>query len=149
MKASAAVQRKFFRGKQAAGQIIDAVGRGDFRQATEYVGRVCVLAVGAAFPKVLGKRELPNGVEAEGFDRQYGVETSEPVRVTEMELDGAAKTVQASYYQPSSPELLRGIMRELKELNVEFEQCNFVDVGSGRGLVLLVASEQRVKRVIG
>ena len=149
MKASAALQRKFFRGKQAAGQIIDAVGRGDFRQATEYVGRVCVLAVGAAFPKVLKKCEHPNGVEAQGFDQQFGVETSAPMRLAEMELDGTAKTVQASYYQPSSPELLRGIMRELQALNIDFERFNFVDVGSGKGLVLLIASERPFKRVIG
>src|SRR5688500_18666349 len=112
MKASAAIQRKLFRGKQAAEMIVQAVGRGDFRQATEYVGRVCVLAAGAVFPKVLGKCEHANGAEARGFDQQYGVETSAPMRIAEMELDGAAKTVQASYYQPSSPELLRGILCE-------------------------------------
>ena len=145
MRATAAFQRKFFRGRQAAGQIFNAVGRGDLRQATEYIGRVLVLAAGTAFPKMLGRCEHPNGAQAKCFDDQFGVETSSPMRLADMELDANASTVQASYYQPSSPELIRGMLRELA---LDWGRFTFIDVGSGKGLVLLVASEQPFQRVM-
>jgi hypothetical protein len=141
-----AVQRKLFRGRQAMQLISDAVREGRFRQAAEYLGRVLVLAVGTVFPQVHGRIEHPNDDETQKFDEQFGLDTSQTVRLNEMELDHAASAVQASYYQPSSPAVFRQIAEDLQ---LEWERFTFVDCGSGKGLVLLLASELPFKRIQG
>ncbi|HEX7861079.1 MAG TPA: class I SAM-dependent methyltransferase [Verrucomicrobiae bacterium] len=146
MMGASILRRKIFRGRQALELIAEAVRKRNYREATDYVGKLCALTVGTAFPKLLAKSELPNGAEAQNFDAQFGIETSQPMRVAEMELEASANTVQASYYQPSSPALFRRIMAEL---NLDWPRFTFVDVGSGKGLVLLLASELPFERVLG
>lgn len=146
MISATGLRRKLFRGKQALQLIGGALREGNYRQAFEYFGRVCVLIVGVALPEVVAKSEHPNGAEAQGFDSQFGVETSRPMRLSEMELEADANTVQASYYQPSSPALFRKIMAEL---NLDWKRFTFVDCGSGKGLVLLLASELPFRRILG
>jgi Histone methylation protein DOT1 len=51
-----------------------------------------------------------------------------------------------SSYQPIEPELFQEM---LNALGVDYSQFTFVDVGSGKGRALLMASEYPFKRVIG
>jgi len=51
-----------------------------------------------------------------------------------------------SAYQPVEPELFRKMMAEL---DIDFSQFNFVDIGSGKGRALLLAAEYPFQRIIG
>ncbi|MBV9182995.1 MAG: class I SAM-dependent methyltransferase [Acidobacteria bacterium] len=49
-------------------------------------------------------------------------------------------------YQPVDPELFRAIMSSLE---FDFTEFTFLDIGSGKGRALLLASEHPFKRIIG
>ncbi len=51
-----------------------------------------------------------------------------------------------SPYQPTEPALFREMMASLP---IEFDQFTFVDLGSGKGRTLLMASEYPFKRIVG
>jgi SAM-dependent methyltransferase len=51
-----------------------------------------------------------------------------------------------SPYQPTDPALFREMMASLP---VEFDQFTFVDLGSGKGRTLLMASEYPFRRIVG
>jgi predicted RNA methylase len=51
-----------------------------------------------------------------------------------------------SPYQPTEPSLFREMMANLP---IEFDQFTFVDLGSGKGRTLLMASEYPFRRIVG
>jgi len=51
-----------------------------------------------------------------------------------------------SPYQPTDPALFHGLLAELK---IDFRKFVFVDIGSGKGRVLLMAAEYPFRRIIG
>lgn len=51
-----------------------------------------------------------------------------------------------SPYQPTEPALFREMMASLP---IEFDQFTFVDLGSGKGRTLLMASEYPFRRIVG
>ena len=78
------------------------------------------------------------------YDCDYGVDTTWArlnwrVRLREVFTE--------RLYQPTAPEEFREIMRQLPE--VDFAQFTFVDLGSGKGRVLLMAAEYLFRRIIG
>jgi SAM-dependent methyltransferase len=51
-----------------------------------------------------------------------------------------------SPYQPTDPVLFRGM---LDALQIDFEDFTFIDIGSGKGRVLLMAAEYPFRRILG
>jgi SAM-dependent methyltransferase len=51
-----------------------------------------------------------------------------------------------SPYQPTEPDLFREMMARLP---IEYERFTFIDLGSGKGRTLLMASEYPFKRIVG
>ena len=51
-----------------------------------------------------------------------------------------------SAYQPTDPAMFREMMTELP---IQFDQFSFVDLGSGKGRTLLLASEYPFQRIVG
>lgn len=51
-----------------------------------------------------------------------------------------------SPYQPTAPELFREMMDQLK---IDFSRFAFIDLGSGKGRTLLMASEYPFRRIVG
>jgi hypothetical protein len=75
------------------------------------------------------------------FDRRFGVDTIETTS------DRALPAVPFGIrYQPTKIKRLRKIFGELR---VSYQDFIFLDVGSGKGRVLLVASEFPFRRIIG
>ena len=79
------------------------------------------------------------------FDRRFHVETSGIIRMEEYDIE-AKKKETAIRYQPTPIKPLRSI---LKSLNIDHFQYTFIDVGSGKGRVLLLASEFPYNKIIG
>src|ERR1700730_12933596 len=75
------------------------------------------------------------------FDRRFGVDTLETTS------DRALPAVPfGTRYQPTKIKRLRKIFGELR---VSYQDFIFLDIGSGKGRVLLLASEFPFKRIIG
>jgi Histone methylation protein DOT1 len=83
--------------------------------------------------------------EHEQFDLKYGVDTQSRVQVSELEQ--SAPVVQfANRYEATPIAALHKIIRGLK---VDRSHFTFIDLGSGKGRVLLIAGLYRFKAVIG
>jgi SAM-dependent methyltransferase len=54
-----------------------------------------------------------------------------------------------SCYQPTEPALFREMMATMSSLEIDFRDFTFIDVGSGKGRVLLMAADYPFHRVLG
>jgi SAM-dependent methyltransferase len=79
------------------------------------------------------------------FDRRFGVDTSGMVEQSELGIDVGKIAAAAAYGATPRPVFFR----ILKSLPVRYERFTFVDLGSGKGAVLLYAAELPFKKVIG
>lgn len=80
------------------------------------------------------------------FDRRFGTDTAGSVPATDLGIEDPFTREQAILYLPSPADVTRWMLRTV---NVEPSRCTFVDLGCGKGRVLLVASERPFKRIIG
>ena len=80
-----------------------------------------------------------------GFDRKFGVETSGIVWVAHLDI-GVAQKRAAQHYEPTPTSAVRSM---LKRVTIDHSEYTFIDFGSGKGRVLLLASEYPYKRIIG
>jgi SAM-dependent methyltransferase len=78
------------------------------------------------------------------FDLCYGTDTLRRVELNTLNFESEHKK-DATWYQPTQAKPLRDILRKL---NLPKEGV-FVDLGSGKGRVLLIAAQFRFKKVVG
>jgi hypothetical protein len=79
------------------------------------------------------------------YDYRHGTDTSSFVQVKE--LSAASKNLKnAGHYEPSSPFLFKTIMNHL---SVDYNEYVFIDIGSGKGRILILASDYPFAEVIG
>ena len=79
------------------------------------------------------------------FDRQHGTDTSGVVPVENLGV-ASESLKEAVWYEPMSVKVFRQIMDHLP---IAFGEFEFIDFGSGKGRVLLLASARGFKRVTG
>jgi hypothetical protein len=79
------------------------------------------------------------------FDRQRGVETATWVRVPELDTSSANREY-AVRYEPSSIAEWTLLMDKLR---IDHRDFTFVDYGSGKGRVLMLAAEYPYRRILG
>lgn len=79
------------------------------------------------------------------FERRYGVDMAD-VPLAELKIDAASRERATSHYEPSRLMPLRAVLRLLKQLD---PAGTLVDLGCGKGKVLLVAAECGMNRVRG
>ena len=84
--------------------------------------------------------------EADRFDATFGVETSQPVEQWEVEEADDAALQNNSRYSPTP---VRTIRQVIAASPLKYEDVSFVDLGSGKGRVMLVASDFPFKKIIG
>lgn len=80
------------------------------------------------------------------FDARFGTDTSGRMVPDELGIADATAREQAILYLPSPPRVTRWM---LNAIGVAHEEYSFVDLGCGKGRVVLVASEYPFRRVIG
>lgn len=79
------------------------------------------------------------------FDRKYGVDTVGTIELSELGVK--SPTVPDSlWYEPIPEKIFRALM---SQVDVPYGDYTFVDVGSGKGRALLMASEYPFARVLG
>lgn len=79
------------------------------------------------------------------FDQEHGTDTLTRVDLTDLEIDSPNR-LHGVYYQASPVCSTRKLLRSL---GIRHEEFTFVDFGSGKGRILLLASELPFKHVIG
>ena len=79
------------------------------------------------------------------FDRRHATDTAGIVRLGALRIESPNRDLGVRY-QPSDPDGFRSL---LEALPVDLKDYVFVDLGSGKGRVLLLASEFPFRRVVG
>ena len=79
------------------------------------------------------------------FDWQHGVRTCGSTNLADLTVVGNNTSHGRPYY-PSHPKFLSEV---LSSLNIDYPSYTFVDFGSGKGRVLLIASESPFSEIIG
>lgn len=79
------------------------------------------------------------------FDARHGTETLADVRLQGLAIDSPNRQL-GNRYHPTPPRALRSV---LARLAIDPADYSFVDIGSGKGRVLLVASAFPFKRIVG
>jgi SAM-dependent methyltransferase len=77
------------------------------------------------------------------YDFEQGVDTTASNLATTTRLAGAAA---GGGYQPTDPDLFRHM---LGQLAIDFSRFTFLDIGSGKGRALLLASDYPFHRIVG
>ena len=85
------------------------------------------------------------------FDRRFGVNTSAKdldlkKRKPLIQAINSSNAEQLTTFGPADPKLMNGV---LEALPIRYEDYTFVDLGSGTGRVLLMASEFPFRKIIG
>lgn len=80
-----------------------------------------------------------------GFDMRHGVDTCQPLSIHDLDVDASLKSDLVGY--EAAP--VRVVRRLLRALPVDPAEYTFIDYGSGKGRVLLLASELPFRKVIG
>ena len=83
--------------------------------------------------------------EADGFDKQYGTDTTTMVGPAEFGVS-RDKIRYATKYIATLP---RTFERIIAAMDIKHQNYTFIDFGSGKGRILLLASQLPFKRVIG
>lgn len=79
------------------------------------------------------------------FDQEFGTDTDGVVPLWKLQIESPYRE-QGVRYQASAPDFIRAAIESLPIQPAEF---TYVDIGSGKGRTLLVASEYPFRRVIG
>ena len=79
------------------------------------------------------------------FDLRFGVETSTRVHLTDLKID-SPNWVHAGGYWPTSTAIIHEV---ISTLPIRYQDFVFIDFGSGKGRVLLQASDWPFRRIIG
>jgi SAM-dependent methyltransferase len=80
-----------------------------------------------------------------GFDRRFGTDTSGVIPKADLGLGGEHADA-ANHYEPVQLPVFRRIMRDLP---IDHANYAFLDLGSGKGRALLMASQYPFRRIIG
>lgn len=80
-----------------------------------------------------------------GFDLKYGVETCALRSIHDLDVDDALKS-DLRGYEPTPVRVIRAMLHSIP---IKHSEYTFIDYGSGKGRVLLIASEFPYKKIIG
>jgi SAM-dependent methyltransferase len=79
------------------------------------------------------------------FDARYGVDTGGIIQLSELGIEGDTWEYGVPYWATDPDDFAKLI----GELDVRHEEYTFVDFGSGKGRVLLLASDYPFKKIVG
>jgi SAM-dependent methyltransferase len=80
------------------------------------------------------------------FDRRFGVSTSGKIPVSALNIDSGNKTA-GTRYEPTAPAAFSEMMAVLPQKLIP--RATFIDIGCGKGRVLLMAAEYGFRKIIG
>lgn len=81
----------------------------------------------------------------DSFDRQYGVDTTSPVGLSELGVESETAKF-AELYWPTNAKNFRKLISAAR---IPRKNFTFIDIGSGKGRALLLAAEYGFRRIVG
>ncbi len=97
------------------------------------------------FDRVHRERERLNN-----FDKEYGTQTEAAIEQFELEDEvDVYRWVNCARYLPSPVHSIQSVLNRLPKLGVDYKDYIFIDVGSGMGRNLLIASEYPFEKIVG
>jgi tRNA A58 N-methylase Trm61 len=109
-----------------------------------FAGARCTSAVKRILKRTLATSDSSEPT-VDQFDRTFHVETSAIVPLTHLDVEHPS-WVHGVRYQPIWPIDFRELLEGRK---IDFEHTCFIDIGSGKGRALLLASRLPFKRIVG
>ena len=94
----------------------------------------------------LGASGASSSLTVSTFDQKWNVQTDGNEDLSELQVIDRTNYLLGNRYQPTSPEMFDRILHSYP---LPYEECIFIDCGSGKGRVLLLASELPFRRIIG
>jgi len=91
-------------------------------------------------------RQAAEAQQMDAFDCEYGTDTASYRDIRGLDVVALPAARYAGRYEPSSAELVRSV---LDRLQIDPKRFTFIDFGSGKGRVLLVAASFPFKAVVG
>ena len=79
------------------------------------------------------------------FDRTYGTDTSGIISINDLTVEGNNAAL-GIWYEPMTDKIFRQLMNNI---TIDFNKFTFIDFGSGKGRVMLMASDYNFKKIIG
>lgn len=80
-----------------------------------------------------------------GFDKIHGTDTSGVIPLKDLEIN-SGNIKDCNWYGPMPVKVFKKI---IKNLTLDFHKYEFIDFGSGKGRVLLLASDYGFKKIVG
>lgn len=96
--------------------------------------------------KALARYALRHNIDDRGYDKRYSTDTANPIGRKELEMPNPEALSYASGYL-TAPE--RFISYLISHLSINYPEYDFVDIGCGKGRVLLVASSFPFRSIVG
>lgn len=90
----------------------------------------------------------PSPSKERDFDEQFGVSTSGDVPPDDAQISDPVARDNAIDYAPTSHTVFRHILRRVGQ-EIDAQRFTFIDVGCGKGRILLMASALPFKEVVG
>ncbi len=91
------------------------------------------------------RNQYPSLAVPHEFDVTHGIETSTRVHLTDLQIDNP-NWISSTGYGPTRPEIFHEV---LSAFSIRYEDFIFIDLGSGKGRVLLLASDYPFRKIIG
>lgn len=79
------------------------------------------------------------------FDRKFGTDTSGQITLDRLDID-SPNAAEGVYYEATSASTFRFL---IEHLCIDWKTFEYVDVGSGKGRTLLLASHYPFKKIVG
>jgi hypothetical protein len=97
--------------------------------------------------RLVGHWSAPRAEVVSDFDRQWNVDTGGNEDLSELQLIDTTNYLFGNRYQATAPEMFARMLAACPP--IRYEDNVFIDCGSGKGRILLLASELPFRRIIG
>ena len=79
------------------------------------------------------------------YYRKFNVNTSGEIHLSDLDI-ASPNSAFGNSYEPSPPKIINEM---IAALDIRYQDFTFIDIGSGKGLVLLIASTYPFRKIIG
>jgi hypothetical protein len=103
-----------------------------------------IFNLGSVVTALTSSRTSGRSVPSE-YDRKFNVDTSGQIHLSDLDIE-SPNSAFGNSYEPSPPKI---IIEMISGLGIRYEDYTFIDIGSGKGLVLLIASTYPFRKIVG
>ena len=105
----------------------------------------------AAPGRILGRLSRPSGLAKQcdpihPFDAEFGTDTGGLIAAEELLDSNRRKNIHNTGFYATAPSIFE---QAFARLQLDFERFTFVDLGAGKGRIMLLASDYPFRRVLG